>query len=137
MNVASRILAGVQEFAESEAFARQQMQGNEYTRKLLDDMLPQIAAFASDPEYRDDLPMYRRIRLIPLGKIPRDSFTVGNVICERSAYVGEDGKIYVEGPRFCLGVTVLDIHPYCVQDARGFDGFTADDVVQMALAYFI
>ena len=135
--LASRILAGLQEVVEEREYIQQQMQGSSHHRGLLDDMLPRIAALVSDAEHSEHLPTYRRTRLIPLGMIPNDSFRVGNVVYQRSVYVGEDGKVYVEGPRLYCGFTVVDIHPYCVDDATGLGGLTAYKIAEMALAYFI
>ena len=68
---------------------------------------------------------------------------VGNVTIRPWVYLGTDGRFYVEGPRKKkLGsVVVIDIHPYQLADARGFDewfgGVSRRELAEMLVPFFI
>ena len=47
---------------------------------------------------------------------------IGNIECECAAYLGNDGRFYIEGPRrrASSGDIVIDVHPYSIEDAMNY-----------------
>ena len=107
------------------------MYGDDRTQRKLQKAIEPIVQVIDEVDFGDDIVERDGSTLMCFGKIPYSTGYVGTVECTRSLYVGTDGKIYIEGPRKKRGQDVIDIHPYCVDDARGWGGVSADRTLEM------
>ncbi len=104
---------------------------------MVEEMLRELAPHVSDMPSNEDDRRYKWVRLLRLPEMQYDrGMPVGDVRCTRALYVGANGKLYVEGPRQRLGMTIIDIHPLTVNDARGRNGISANDVFESLLPFF-
>lgn len=110
-------------------------QGDERTKAAIRSMASLLVEQMTGMDL-SDAPSYRGMKLLPLGQ-PVFTVDVGNVSCTRHAYLGSNGKFYIEGPRKSLGRVVIDIHPYGVSDTRGWDGITEEHLAELLTTYFI
>ena len=63
----------------------------------------------------------KEVALFQLGKFSKTMY-IGNIKCECAAYLGNDGRFYIEGPRrrASSGDIVIDVHPYSIEDAMNY-----------------
>ncbi len=131
------LLDNLADWVSEKEWALQKMRGDEYTARNLDEMVKSIALAIDSVDFGDDLVKRRGITLLCLGPVPYSNTTVGAVEVGRAVYIGADAKIYIEGPRRRHGNTIIDIHPYCVEDAQGWGGVSASRVMDMTASCFI
>jgi hypothetical protein len=115
--------------------AKRRMAGDEFIQGRITSMVPLLIEQMKDMDL-SDTPSYKQHRLLSLGTT-RGMADVGWVKCERRVYLGEDGKFYIEGPRKSMGRTVVDLHPYDINDATGWDGVRASEIADLLTTYFI
>jgi hypothetical protein len=115
--------------------AKRQMKGDEFIQGRITSMVPLLIEQMKDMDL-SDTPRYKQRRLLSLGTA-RGMADAGCVKCERCVYLGEDGKFYIEGPRKSMGRTVVDIHPYDINDAIGWGGVDAREIADLLTTYFI
>ena len=101
-------------------------------QELLDSIKPLIIdqMYAMDPEslqtYQQkdsEGEITKEVALFQLGKFSKTMY-IGNIECECAAYLGNDGRFYIEGPRrrASSGDIVIDVHPYSIEDAMNYGG---------------
>lgn len=128
----------LEDFVHEADGAERRFNGNAWDRQMIDGMLADLAPHVAGMPSDDDDRYYRSTRLMRLPEMRYDrGMQIGDVRCTRALYVGEDGKLYVEGPRKKLGMTIIDIHPLTVRDAWGWDGISANDVFESLLPFFV
>lgn len=99
-------------------------------QELLDSIKPLIIdqMYAMDPEslqtYQQkdsEGEITKEVALFQLGKFSKTMY-IGNIECECAAYLGNDGRFYIEGPRrrASSGDIVIDVHPYSIEDAMNY-----------------
>ena len=99
-------------------------------QELLDSIKPLIIdqMYALDPEslqtYQQkdsEGEITKEVALFQLGKFSKTMY-IGNIKCECAAYLGNDGRFYIEGPRrrASSGDIVIDVHPYSIEDAMNY-----------------
>ena len=99
-------------------------------QELLDSIKPLIIdqMYAMDPEslqtYQQkdsEGEITKEVALFQLGKFSKTMY-IGNIKCECAAYLGNDGRFYIEGPRrrASSGDIVIDVHPYSIEDAMNY-----------------
>ena len=99
-------------------------------QELLDSIKPLIIdqMYAMDPEslqtYQQkdsEGEITKEVALFQLGKFSKTMY-IGNIKCECAAYLGNDGRFYIESPRrrASSGDIVIDVHPYSIEDAMNY-----------------
>jgi len=116
-------------------WAKERMDGDEFTQKHIALMAPVLAKEVQNVDPKD-APTYKGRQLLSLG-MPPGKAEAGNVMCERLVYIDSNGKFYVEGPRNSFGKTIVDIHPYGLHDAEGWSGISARQITDLMTTYFI
>lgn len=129
----------MEDFVYDVELAKRRMQGDAWTQQLISQMSAELAATIPDMDFGDQCWSYRGTRLLPLVQPYKRSGVElpGGVVCTQVLLLGGNAKFYVYGPRKKRGKTVVTIHPYGLEDARGWGGVSATDLLEGMLPYFI
>lgn len=129
----------MEDFVYDVELAKRRMQGDTWTQQLIDEMSAELAATIPEMDFGDQRWSYRGTRLLPLAQPYERSGVelLSGVVCTRVLLLGENAKFYVNGPRKKRGKTVITVHPYGLEDARGWGGVSATDLLEGLLPYFI
>jgi hypothetical protein len=126
----------LEDFVDELEYAKDSKDGDKFTQERIASMTPLLIEAMGSMDLSDS-PTFRGRKLLWLGTTLSKA-QVGNVKCDRSIYLGNNGKFYVEGPRKrFFGKTVIDIHPYNLGDASGWGGVGAWHIADLLTTYFI
>ncbi|MFZ1258153.1 MAG: hypothetical protein WAQ25_01665 [Candidatus Saccharimonas sp.] len=105
---------------------------SEFGAHLIESVASTVATLIKSGEAGDTV-THGNVHLLCLGSY--GYVYVGEIKVTRAVYFGSDGKFYVEGPRTKRLVgTVIDIQPYSIKHASGWNGIRIDRLAEMLAA---
>jgi hypothetical protein len=134
--MASSLRDKLEDFVYETEWAMKAYEGDAHTKMIVASMVPGLVAQMPHMDL-SDCPTYKGKRLMLLGKHPA-ARSIDRIDCDRMVYLGEDGKFYVQGlKQRRLMADVIDIHPYGINDAKGWDGIRLARIADMLATYYI
>lgn len=133
------LLRRIESWHKTRSVARDRFAGSIYTRTIIDGMIPDIVRMMKGMDL-SDYPKYDDVRLMPLGYSQSPVLIAKHLSCPRLILLGEDGKIYILGPKqdpLRLTAGVINVLPYSVKDAKGDDGIPLTEIADLLATYHI